>query len=118
MEARAVAKYVRISPRKANQILELIRGLPVDNAEEVLQFSPKPFAKIVNKILKSAVNNMTQKNDKVDVESLVVLEAVAGSAPTIKKIMPRARGRASRIFRRFAHIRIVVEGPDDEESKD
>jgi large subunit ribosomal protein L22 len=118
MEARAVAKYVRISPRKANQILELIRGLPVDNAEEVLQFSPKPFAKIVNKILKSAVNNMTQKNDNVDVESLVVLEAVAGSAPTIKKIMPRARGRASRIFRRFAHIRIVVEGPDDEESED
>jgi large subunit ribosomal protein L22 len=118
MEARAISKYVRISPRKANQVLELIRGLSVDSAEEVLQFSPKPFAKVANKILKSAVNNITQKSDKVEVESLIVREAVAGAAPTIKKIMPRARGRASRIFRRFAHIRIVVEAPGVEETED
>jgi large subunit ribosomal protein L22 len=118
MEARAVARYVRISPRKANQVLELIRGLPVDTAQEVLSFSTRPFAKQVNKVLKSAVSNLTQKNENVDVDEVVVREAVAGAAPTIKKLMPRARGRASRIFRRFAHIRIVVEGPDEEEPKE
>lgn len=117
MEARAVARYVRISPRKANQVLELIRGLPVGSAQEILSFSTRPFAKQVNKVLKSAVSNLTQKNEHVDVDEVVVREAVAGAAPTIKKLMPRARGRASRIFRRFAHIRIVVEGPDEEESK-
>lgn len=118
MEARAVARYVRISPRKANQVLELIRGLPVDTAQEILSFSTKPFAKQVNKVLKSAVSNLTQKNEHVDVDEVVVREAVAGAAPTIKKLMPRARGRASRIFRRFAHIRIVVEGPDETEPKE
>ncbi|MBD3334236.1 MAG: 50S ribosomal protein L22 [Candidatus Eisenbacteria bacterium] len=112
MEARAVAKYQRISTRKADQILRLIRGLPVDEAEVVLQYTERPFARQVSKILKSAVSNMTQKDEDVTVESLVVREAVAGAAPTLKKIMPRARGRATRIFRRYAHIRIVV-SPDE-----
>ena len=113
MEARAVARYVRISPQKVNQVLGLIRNLPVDEAEEILQFSERPISRTVKKILKSAVSNMMQKDEEVAVESLVVREAVAGPAPTIKKIMPRARGRASRIFRRFSHIRIVV-GPGEE----
>jgi large subunit ribosomal protein L22 len=116
MEARAIAKYVRISTRKANEVLGLIRGLPVDSAEEVLQYSTKPFARVVKKILKSAVSNMTQRDEHPPLEDMVVAEAVAGPAPTIKKVMPRARGRASRIFRRFAHIRIVVAG--EEASKD
>jgi large subunit ribosomal protein L22 len=117
-EARAIARYVRVSTRKVNQVLALIRGLPVDEAQVVLQFTQKPIARKVSKILKSAVNNLTQQHEDVAVESLYVKEAVAGPAPSIKKIMPRARGRASRILRRFAHITIVVrEGEAPEQKK-
>ncbi|MBU1701377.1 MAG: 50S ribosomal protein L22 [Candidatus Eisenbacteria bacterium] len=116
MEAKAIARYVRISPRKANQVLELIRGLPVDRAEEILQYTQRPIAKTIGKVLKSAVSNMTQADSEVAIESLYVQEAVVGAAPTMKKIMPRARGRANRILRRYSHIRIVV-SPDEDGTK-
>ncbi len=115
MEAKAMAKYVRVSPRKADRVLRLIRGLPVDRAQEVLAFTTRPIAKQVSKILKSAVANATHRQEKdeekgarVAVENLRVKTAVAGAAPTMKRFLPRAQGRATPILKRSAHITIVV----------
>jgi len=115
MEARAVARYVRISPRKADRVLRLIRGLTVDRAQEVLAFTERPIARQINKVLKSAVANATNRKDKDDekapkvaVEDLRVTEAVAGAAPTMKRFLPRAQGRATPLLKRSAHITITV----------
>src|SRR5512140_2832974 len=108
MEARAIAKHVRISPRKADRVLALIRGLPVDRAQEVLAFTTRPIAKQIGKVLKSAVANAGNKEDKVPVEDLRVRMAVAGAGPTMKRFLPRAQGRATPILKRSAHITIVV----------
>lgn len=115
MEAKAMARYVRISPRKADRVLRLIRGLPVDRAQEVLAFTTRPIAKQVSKILKSAVANATQRKEqdeekgaRVAVENLRVKMAVAGAAPTMKRFLPRAQGRATPLLKRSAHITIVV----------
>ena len=113
MEARAVAKYVRVSPRKADRVLRLIRGLPVDRAQEVLAFTTRPIARQITKVLKSAVANATskttdEKKEKVAVEDLRVRTAVAGAATTMKRFLPRAQGRATPLLKRSAHITIVV----------
>ena len=108
MEARAVAKHVRISPRKADRVLRLIRGLPVDRAQEVLAFTTRPIAKQIGKVLKSAVANAGNREEKVPVEDLKVKTAVAGAGPTMKRFLPRAQGRATPILKRSAHITIVV----------
>lgn len=115
MEAKAIAKYVRVSPRKADRVLRLIRGLPVDRAQEVLAFTTRPIAKQISKVLKSAVANATHRKEKdeekaprVAVEDLKVKCAVAGAAPTMKRFLPRAQGRATPILKRSAHITIVV----------
>ncbi len=108
MEARAVARYVRISPRKADRVLRLIRGLPVDRAQEQLAFTTRPIAKQIGKVLKSAVANATSREDKVAVEELHVKMAVAGAGPTMKRFLPRAQGRATPLLKRSAHITIVV----------
>lgn len=108
MEARAVSKHVRISPRKADQVLRLIRGLDVDQAQEVLSFTPRPIAKVIGKVLKSAVANAGNKEEDLDVETLRVKHAVAGAGPTLKRLMPRAQRRANRILKRTSHITIVV----------
>lgn len=116
MEATAIARYVRVSPRKADRVLRLIRGLPVDRAQEVLAFTTRPIAKQISKVLKSAVANATHRPEKdadkaarVAVEDLRVKVAVAGAAPTMKRFLPRAQGRATPILKRSAHITIVVE---------
>ncbi len=109
MEARAVARYVRVSPRKADRVLRLIRGLPVDRAQEVLAFTTRPIAKQIGKVLKSAVANAgSNKEEKIAVENLRVKMAVAGAGPTLKRFLPRAQGRATPILKRSSHITIVV----------
>lgn len=114
MEAKAKAMYVRVSPRKADRVLRLIRGLPVDRAQEVLTLTTRPIAREIGKILKSAVANATnagkddEKRKKVAVEELRVTQAVAGAGPTLKRFLPRAQGRATPILKRSAHITIVV----------
>ncbi len=109
MEAKAIARYVRISPTKVDRVLRLVRGLQVDKAQEILAYSTFPIAKQVSKILTSAVANATVKGEDVAVERLFVKLAVANSAPTQKRIRPRAQGRANRILKRSSHITIVVE---------
>ena len=107
MQAKAIQRYVRITPRKCNQVLDLIRGLPVEEAQSRLQFTPKNGARIVQKVLKSAVANALQEG-KVRVEELVVKEAVVGAGPTLKRWLPRAQGRATPLLKRTSHVSVTV----------
>ena len=110
MEARAVAKYVRVTPRKANQVLAMIRGKQVDRVTEILDFTPKHVAKVIGKVLKSAVANAVAIEGKINIEHLRVKEATAGAGPSLKRFLPRAQGRATPIIKRTSHITIIVEG--------
>lgn len=109
MEARAIARFVRVSPRKADKVMRLIRGQQVDRAQEILAFTQQPVATRIGKVLTSAVANATVKDEEIAVDRLFVKEAVADPGPTLKRIRPRAQGRANRILKRMSHIRIVVE---------
>jgi large subunit ribosomal protein L22 len=108
MEAKAIARYVRISPTKADRVLRQIRGLQVERAQEILAFSPRPIAKQVGKVLTSAVANATNREQGAAPDLLYVKTAVADAGPTLKRIQPRAQGRAYRILKRSSHITIVV----------
>jgi large subunit ribosomal protein L22 len=110
MEAKAIARYVRVTPRKTDQVLQLIRGKRVDLATEILDFSPKHVAKVIGKVLKSAVANAVAIEGKINVEELRVKQAVAGAGPTMKRFLPRAQGRATPLLKRTCHITIIVEG--------
>ena len=103
MEAKAIQRFVRITPRKCNVVLDLIRGQAVEQAQQTLQFTPKLGARIVQKVLKSAVANARKKGD-VDVDTLVVGKAQVDQGPTVRRFLPRAMGRATRINKRTAHI--------------
>ena len=107
MEARAVARYVRVSPRKARLVVDLIRGKDVDDARAVLKFTPRSAAEVVEKVLASAVAN-AQNNLKIKPETLYVSETYVDEGPTLKRIRPRAQGRAFRIRKRTSHITVVV----------
>jgi len=107
MQARAIQRFVRITPRKCNQVLELIRGQSVEQAQVTLQFTPKLGARIVQKVLKSAVANALHEG-KVKIENLYGKEAVAGAGPTLKRWLPRARGRATPMLKRMSHVSLTV----------
>ncbi len=107
MEAKAILRYVRITPRKCNQVLALIRGQAVDRAQNTLEFTPKNGARIVRKVLKSAVANALHEG-KVRIEDLYVKEAVVGAGPTLKRWLPRAQGRATPLLKRMSHVSLTV----------
>jgi len=107
MEAKAIQRYVRITPRKCNQVLDMIRGNSVEQAQTLLQFTPKLGARIIQKVLKSAVANALHVG-KVRVEDLYVKEAVVGAGPTMKRWLPRAQGRATPILKRTSHVSVTV----------
>lgn len=107
MEARAIARYVQISPRKARQVTKLIQGKPVGEVLTTLQFTPKKAAKIVHKVLQSAAAN-AENNHDMDVDELIVSSAYVDEGPSLKRLRPRARGRADRYERRMSHITVVV----------
>lgn len=104
---KASAKYMRFSASKARTVLDLIRGLPVRNADEVLQFTDRDAATVIRKVLASAVAN-AQHNDEQDPEELYVIACYADEGPTLKRFKPRAKGRASSINKRTCHITVVV----------
>jgi len=110
---KASALYVRMSASKVRAVLDLIRDLPVRRADEVLQFTDKEAARVVRKVLASAVANAVH-NDEQDAEELYVKAAFADEGPTLKRFTPRARGRAGRINKRTAHITVVVDRLDDD----
>jgi large subunit ribosomal protein L22 len=107
MEVRAIYKYAKISPFKAREVTREIQGLPVSAALDIVAYSPKKAAALVNKTLKSAVAN-AENNANLKVDGLVVKEAIVGEGPTMKRMMARARGSGSRILKRSSHIRIVL----------
>ena len=107
MEARAIAKYVRMSPMKVGVVLDLIRGKNVNEAFAILQYTPKEAAVVINKVLKSAVAN-AENNHDLNVENLYVAETFVGAGPTLKRFRPHAQGRAFRINKRTSHITVVV----------
>jgi large subunit ribosomal protein L22 len=107
MEAKATAKFIRVSARKARLVAANISGRPVEDALNILKFTPKKSAKILSKVLYSAIANAEQLPG-VDVDSLVVDKVLVNEGPTWKRIMPRAMGRAYRILKRTSHITVVV----------
>ena len=104
---RAVAKYVRVSPRKVQIVIDLIRGKQVDDALAILMYTPKSAAPVVEKLLNSAIAN-AENNLEMSRENLYVAEVYANQGPTLKRFRPRAQGRASRIRKRTSHITIIV----------
>lgn len=107
IEARAIAKYVRVSPSKAQQVINLIRGRAATEAESILAFSMKGVSDPVGKLLKSAIAN-AERNHNLKRDNLFVAEAFANQGPTLKRFRPRAMGRASKIRKRTSHITIVL----------
>ena len=106
-EAKAIARNLRISPQKLNLVAQLIRGKKVERALADLEFSKKRIARDVKKTLESAIAN-AENNHDLDVDQLVVKEAFVGKALVMKRFAARARGRASRIEKPFAHLTIIV----------
>ena len=111
MEAVAHLKYVRISPRKVKIVLDLIRGKDADMAMAILKNKPRAASELLIKLLASAVAN-AENNNHMDPSKLYVAECYANEGPTLKRIMPRAKGSADRIFKRTSHVTIVVRERD------
>ena len=107
MEARAITRFVHMAPRKARLVVDLIRGRGVGDALTVLDYTPKKAARILAKTLRSAVAN-AESTGNVDVDDLVVKRAFVDEGPTQKRTLPRAQGRATRIFKRSSHFTVVV----------
>ena len=107
MEARAVARFVRLSPQKGRLVADQVRNLPVGKALELLQFSPRKAAGLIRKVLESAIAN-AEHNEGADIDELRVSEIYVDEGLTMKRIRPRAKGRADRIFKRTSHITVTV----------
>jgi len=107
MQAKAVAKTVRIAPRKARLVIDLIRGKEVGEAIAILKHTSKGVSPVVEKLIQSAVAN-AEHNYEMDVDGLVVTEAYVDEGPTLKRFRPRAQGRASAINKRTSHITVVL----------
>jgi len=110
MEATAINRYIGSSPRKMRLVIDLIRGLSVDRALEILHFSTKHASKDAEKTLRSAVSNLINSDDstRVEPEHLFIKEAFVNVGPTLKRISPAPMGRAYRIRKRSCHLTIVV----------
>ena len=107
MEARATLKFARISPRKVQIVLDLIRNQPVEKAMAILQHTPKAACEYLEKLLKSAIAN-AENNNSMDVSKLYVAECLACPGPILKRIRPRAHGRAYHIYKRTSHVTLVL----------
>ena len=107
MEAKAIAKFIRVSPQKARLVAKTIKGRGIEEAMNILKFTPKKAARIIGKVLHSALSNAEQMS--ADVDLLKVKDVIVNQGPTAKRIMPRSMGRANRILKRTSHITVVVE---------
>ncbi|GAA1747376.1 50S ribosomal protein L22 [Rothia terrae] len=121
MEAKASARYVRVTPMKARRVVNLIRGKQAEEALAILKFAPQGASEPVYKIVASAVANARQKANAEGVsfkeEELFISEAFVDEGPTMKRFQPRAQGRAFRINKRTSHITVVVATPSEEEGR-
>lgn len=107
MEARAVARYVRMSPRKVRRVVDLVRGKDVDEALTILKYAPQIAAEPVSKVIKSAAAN-AENNLDMNRDDLYIAEAYVDPGPTLKRVLPRMRGMADRVLKRTSHITVVV----------
>ena len=112
MEARAELRYARISPTKVQIVLDLIRNKPVKEAQAILKHTPRAACEYLEKLLKSAVANATNNFD-MDEDKLYVSECFATSGPILKRMRPRAQGRAYRIDKKTSHVTLVVKEQED-----
>lgn len=112
--SKASAKYVRSSASKARVVLNLVRNQDVRTADEILQFTDREMARVVRKVLASAVANATT-NDNLDAEELFVKACFADEGPTLKRFRPRAKGRAGKINKRTCHITVIVDRMSDDQ---
>jgi large subunit ribosomal protein L22 len=112
MEAKAQARFVRVTPQKARRVVDLIRGKQAEQAVATLKFAPQAAGETVLKVVESAIANARVKADRAgeafDAAALVVREAYVDEGPTLKRFRPRAQGRASQILKRTSHITVVV----------
>jgi len=107
MEARAVARHIRIAPRKVRIVVDLIRGKHVGEAFAILKHTPKVASEVVEKVLQSAVAN-AEHNYDMNVDNLIVSQVFVDQGPTLKRIHPRSRGQAFKILKRSSHVTLVV----------
>lgn len=114
MEARALKKYIRSSPRKMRLVIDLIRGKKASEALTILKFAEKLAARDAEMVLKSAISNLTAKNEDYvpDNDKIIIKEAYVNQGPTMKRIRPAPMGRAYRIRKRSNHLTIVVEAEE------
>ena len=112
MEAKAQARFVRVTPQKARRVVNEVRGKAALEAADILRFAPQAVATDVRKVLLSAVANAKVKAD------LLILEAYVDEGPTMKRFRPRAQGRAGRILKRTSHITVVVGTKEDQKKGD
>lgn len=108
MEAKAVARFVRVSPRKVRLVMDEVRGKKVGEALKLLSYSPQKGAAILKKLIDSALANATA-NAEIDVDTLFVKRVFADEGPTLKRFRPRAMGRATRIRKRSSHLTVVLD---------
>lgn len=108
MEAKAVGSYIRISPQKARLVADVVRGMNADKAITTLRFMPKKGAVILRKIIESAVANASQ-DDQIDVDNLFIKKVTVDGGPSLKRIRPRAMGRATGVIKRTSHITVILD---------
>ncbi|MDP9805918.1 large subunit ribosomal protein L22 [Trueperella bonasi] len=112
MEAKAQARYVRVTPMKARRVINEIRGMNASDALDLLEFAPQAVARDVRKIVQSAIANARyeseQAGERFDDSELKIVETYVDEGPTMKRIRPRAQGRANRILKRTSHITVIV----------
>lgn len=106
-EGRAIAKNIRIAPRKVSVVVNLIKGKPIDEAYAILQYTPKAASIVLEKLLKSAESNAVN-NNSLSRDALYVADCITDQGPVLKRVMPRARGSADRIRKRTSHVTVVL----------
>jgi large subunit ribosomal protein L22 len=109
MAVKSVGRYIRVSPRKARLVIDIIRGRDISDALDILRNSSKAVARTIERILNVGVSNAENNEEITDVDNLYIKEAYVDQGPTMKRFRPRAMGRATRIRKRTSHITIVLE---------
>jgi len=109
MAVKSIGRYIRVSPRKARLVVDMIRGRYVYEALDILRNSPKAVAKTIEGIVRVALANAENNDDIADIDTLVIKEAYVDQGPTMKRFRPRAMGRANRLRKRTSHITVILD---------
>ena len=107
MEAKAIAKFIRVSPRKTRIVAKNVVGRPVEDALNILKFTPQKGAQVIREVMRSALAN-AEHNNNMNVDALVVKEILVNEGPTGKRFMPRAQGRATAIHKRTSQVTVIL----------